>query len=55
MLGYVAGMNVVVIAAVKMIVSSSEKKLGKRIDDLWSAFDRHGHKDLNGNGARVTR
>ena len=52
---YVAGMNVLVVAAVKMIVSSAVKRFDKRTDDLWSALHTHGHKGLDGNDAKVTR
>lgn len=56
---YVAGvnaaMNLVVIAAVKMIVGSAVKRFEEQTDDLWCAVNKHGHKGLNGNNAKVTR
>ena len=55
MAAYVAGMNIIVIAAVKMIVSSAVKRFDKRTDDLWNAIHTHGHKGLNGDDAKVTR
>jgi len=55
MAAYVAGMNVVEIAAVKMMISSAVKRFDKRTDELWSAINTHGHKGLDGNNAKVTR
>ena len=55
MAAYVTGMNVIVIAAVKMIISSAVKRFDKRTDELWSAVNAHGHKGLDGNDAKVTR
>jgi len=55
MAAYVTGMNIIVIAAVKIIVGSAVKRFDKRTDELWSAINTHGHKGLNGNDAKVTR
>ena len=56
---YIAGanavMNGVVIAAVKIIVSSAAKRSEKQTDALWHAVNEHGHKGLDGNNAKVTR
>lgn len=52
-------MSGIVIYAVKKIV---ETAIGYERDDriredesIWNALNEHGHKGLNGNGARVTR
>lgn len=55
MAAYMAGMNIIVIAAVKLIVSSAVKRFDKRTDELWAAINTHGHKGLDGNNAKVTR
>ena len=56
---YVAGanaaMNAVIIVAVKMIVGSAVKRFEKQTDTLWDAINKHGHKGLDGNDAKVTR
>ena len=56
----------IVIFSVKKIVNTAMNGLGKRLDDeredrvtidneLWTAVNKHGHKGLNGDDARVTR
>ena len=60
------GFSTVVIYAVKKIIESNIKRIERQITleredrikgdgDMWTAFDKHGHKGLDGNDARVTR
>ena len=63
MYGAVSG---VTLFATKKIIGSAIKGISERIDreredrlrnekDLWDTVNKHGHKGLDGNSARVTR
>jgi len=69
-IGSVAAINgvslVVVIYAVKSIINGTVEGLSTQIEreredrmkvnnDLWRAFNSHGHKGLDSNGSKVTR
>ena len=56
----------IVVFAVKKIVNTAMNGIGMRLDteredritidnELWAAVNKHGHKGLNGDNARVTR